>query len=463
MNTTFSYALRMALCQNCGAPIEAAPGGGMFACRYCGAQNQLVARNEQPILAHQPQPLSEAERLMRLRQQDGRPLLAPPSLHALVPDGQLAPWKVNEAVQVWNSTRGEVQRTANYEASERLIFLTMVLANHFSDGNDLMRQRAMFESALDVCTLPRHKQTMRGYLSRCAARQGDLAAAEQWLTPCDRQSDDLETDSAYRFSRAFIDTARHNYNGVLQVLGSGSKDVPLMDAVDSVCAVLRANAWERVGQLQTAVQQLTEQMQAGAQDRLAIGKIVEKYRDWALCQQSYPLANSQHGAHAASQAAMRAGGGIHYVFIPLGLLFLLIGAVCVALLVASPLAAVLGYEDLGLAGAGPSFGLAVTFVPMGLIFTGIGFAMRSAAARAQRLRLHGLRGTGTVMNASPTGLSINNVPQFAITMMIQLDGRAPYQATSKILMSSPTAVVPGARVPVRVDPQNASEVLIETD
>ena len=70
----------------------------MFACRYCGAQNQLVARNEQPILAHQPQPLSEAERLIRLRQQDGRPLLPPPSLQSLVPDGQLPPWKVNEAI-----------------------------------------------------------------------------------------------------------------------------------------------------------------------------------------------------------------------------------------------------------------------------------------------------------------------------------------------------------------------------
>ena len=151
------------------------------------------------------------------------------------------------------------------------------------------------------------------------------------------------------------------------------------------------------------------------------------------------------------------------MFIPLGLLFLVIGAVCVALLVASPLAALLGYEDLGMASAGTSIGLAATFVPMGLIFSGIGFAMRKMAQRAQRLRLHGLRGTGTVMGASPTGLSINNVPQFAITMMIQLDGRAPYQATSKILMSSRRRSCPAARVPVRVDPQNPSDVLIETD
>ena len=139
----------------------------------------------------------------------------------------------------------------------------MVLANHFSDTSDLLRQRAMFESALDVCMLPRHKQIMRGYLTRCAARQGDLAAAEQWLLPCDRQSDDLETDSAYRFSRAFIDTARGNFNGVLHVLGSGPKDVPLMDAVDAVCAVLRANAWERVGSYKPQSAQLTEQMQTG--------------------------------------------------------------------------------------------------------------------------------------------------------------------------------------------------------
>jgi hypothetical protein len=304
---------------------------------------------------------------------------------------------------------------------------------------------------------------MRGYLTRCAARQGDLAAAEQWLLPCDRQSDDLETDSAYRFSRAFIDSARGNFNGVLHVLGSGTQDVPLMDAVDAVCAVLRANAWERVGQLQTAVDQLNAQMQTGAQDRLAIGKVVEKYRDWGLCQQSYPIASSQHNVHAASQAAMRAGGGIHFVFIPLGLVFLLIGAVCCAMLVASPVAALLGYEDVGMIGASTSVALAATFVPMGLIFSGIGFAMRKAAQRAQRLRLHGLRGTGTVMGVSPTGLSINNVPQYAVAMMVQLDGRAPYQASSKILVSNPAQLVQGGRVPVRVDPQNASDVLIETD
>jgi hypothetical protein len=67
------------------------------------------------------------------------------------------------------------------------------------------------------------------------------------------------------------------------------------------------------------------------------------------------------------------------------------------------------------------------------------------------------------MGVSPTGLSINNVPQFAITMMVQLDGRAPYQATSKILISNPAQLVQGSRVALRVDPQNPSDVLIETD
>src|SRR6185503_4105620 len=120
-------------------------------------------------------------------------------------------------------------------------------------------------------------------------------------------------------------------------------------------------------------------------------------------------------------------------------------------------------EDVGLAGASTSIALAATFVPMGLIFAGIGFAMRKAAKRAERLRLHGLRGTGQVMNVSPTGLSINNVPQYAITMMVLLDGRAPYQATSKMLISNPAQLIPGSRVPLRVDPQNASDVLVETD
>src|SRR5262249_50734103 len=149
VKTTFSTQVRILLCSNCGAPLEASIAGGQTACRYCSAMNQLAGRDDRFLAGAQQQaPIPEPERIARLRSQDGRPLLPPASIASLVPNGQLPAWKVQEALAVWQSTRQELRGSANYEAAERLLFLTMVLSNHFSEQNDTLRQRAMFESAL---------------------------------------------------------------------------------------------------------------------------------------------------------------------------------------------------------------------------------------------------------------------------------------------------------------------------
>ena len=43
---------------------------------------------------------------------------------------------------------------------------------------------------------------------------------------CDPNSDDLQTDSAYRISRAYLDTARGDFQRVLQILGGNEQEVP---------------------------------------------------------------------------------------------------------------------------------------------------------------------------------------------------------------------------------------------
>lgn len=475
MNTFFSSATRILMCNHCGAPLEAAVAGGTFACRYCNAANQVVPRDDQVALVAAPQfPVNEQERLARLRSQDGKPLIPPASIQPLLQGNQIAPWKIQEAVSVWQSSRQELRATGNYECAERLLFLTMLLSQHFFEQNDLMRQRALFESALDVFTLPRHRQIMRGYLARSAARTGDLAAAEQWLAPCDQHSDDLQSDSTYRFSRAFIDTCRGNWGGVLQALGQTNHDVPIMDAQDAVCAALRANAWERLGQVQTAVNLLSEFMQTGgAQNRQSLAKVIELYKDVRLCEQSYRAADSQHSTVAGQIAAKRASGGIHVVFVPLGIAFAILGLLsgvgAVVLAVgAAGLLTWIGWSASGTAMGGFAMTLgilAITFLPMGVIFAGIGFAMRKAAQRAERLRVHGVRAVGRIANIAPTGMSINNVPQMQITLIVEVPGQSPYQATTKMLLSpyALAQVGPGAQVPLRVDPQNPNDVLIETD
>ena len=458
MDTTFSFQLRILLCTHCGAPLEASPAGGQIPCRYCHAVNLLSVRDNRPVFGAPQAPISEQERLNRLRAQDGKPLLPPPSLQALLPNGQLPAWKVQEALAVWQATRQELRVTANFEAAERLLFLTMVLSHHFVEQSDKLRQRAMLESALDVFTLPRHRQVMRGYLCRSACRLGDLQAAEQWLAPCDRQSDDLETDSEYRYSRAFIDTARGDWNAVLRSLGGRFEDVPIQDAMDAVCSVLRANAWERLGQTQAAVALLQQAMaNQGANGRQAIARVIEINAAMRLCEQSYPVAHGQHAVVAGKMAAHSASGGIHKPFFIIGVLCLVASVVCLFLMLTDLIFDV---------PSGAAFGCGIaltTLLPMGLIFGGIGHAMGKAAARAERLRVHGIVGTGQVLGAQPTGMSINNVPQMAIRLQILLHGRPPYEATTKMLMSASVAhaLIPGTSVSVRVDPDKLSDVLIE--
>ncbi|MBW2528242.1 MAG: hypothetical protein JRI23_28960 [Deltaproteobacteria bacterium] len=296
MDTAFSHEIRVIACDNCGAPVQATPAAGHFQCDYCRAVNVLQVRQQQTAPAPQQAGLHEGERLRRLRTQQGRGLATPPDLMHLSPGGLLVAHKVNEAGAIWQTTRNALRANpADFAAAERLVYLTMMMSTYYQAQRDLLRQRAMLESALEVVTTPRHQQMMRGYLSRCACRSGDLQSAEQWLTPCDPRSDDLETDTAYRYSRACIDTAAGNFQGVLEVLGTSPTDVPLMTNLVHVCAVLRANAWEKLGNLPMATQLLAQALSSGApMVRAGIDKIVQIYADWGVCAQSYPQVRTRY-------------------------------------------------------------------------------------------------------------------------------------------------------------------------
>ncbi len=457
-NTSFSYQLRVAACDRCGAPLEATVGGGSFTCRFCNAQNQLKVRDEGLIAPPRP-PIHEAERINRLRMQDGRPLLPPPAIaHLFGPGGTIEDWKEQEAIAVWNGARQELRNApGNYDAAERLVFLSMFLSQHFQRKTDLMRQRSLLEGALDVVTLPRHRQILRGYIARAAVRAGDIAAAEAWLKPCDPASDDLQMDSAYRFTRAFIDTATGNFQRVLQVLGQGPHDVPIEDASDDVCAVFRANAWEKMGRPDVAVNLLRERFAAGGgTGRQTITRVIEVYAQWHLCAQSYPQASAGYAHVAAQKAATRASGGIHKAFVPVGILMLVIG---LGLLAMVPIGLVMDmdlHESIGGFGFGGGM-----LVFMGLVFGGIGFAMKKSAEKAAWLRVHGIQGNARIQDVSGTGTTINNVPMLQFTLLVTIPGHPPYQATAKQLGMG--GLSPGGNIAVRVNPRNLQELIMETD
>lgn len=456
MDTSFSYAVRVTACDRCGGPCEATVAGGGFTCRYCRAFNQLDVRDE-ALVAPARIAIPEHERITRLRMQDGKPLLPPPSIAHLVPGGALAEWKVDEAVAVWNQTRQELRQTpGSYEAAERLIFLAMVLAQHFHLRGDKLRQRALLEGALDASSIPRHRQIMRGFLARAAVRCGDLQAAEAWLKPCDPLADDLQMDSAYRLSRAFLDTAYGNFPRVIEVLGRTESDVPIEDASDDICAVLRANAWEKLGQPDHAVMLLRERFRrGGGSGRQTVERVIQVYADWQLCALSYPRASAGHAAVASKHAARAASGGIHLAFVPLGALMLLAGLGCAVAIVAG----LIDIIDLD----GAYLGLLITAstcIFMGAIFLPIGLVMKRRADQAAWLRQHGIQAQGQIDAVTGTGVAINDVPMMRFTITVRIPGRAPYTAATTALGM---VAKQGSVVPLRVHPTNPAQILLELD
>ncbi|NVB43144.1 hypothetical protein G6O69_35300 [Pseudenhygromyxa sp. WMMC2535] len=449
----FDNQLRVLLCESCGAPLEAPLAGGQLPCAYCGALNQFAERELEAPAAAMPAPsapVDEATRLDRLRAQDGTPWQPPQSLRRLLAGSVFAPAKVQEAFAIYQATRKEVKTTGSPDAAERLFFLTLIANNYYVLNDEPDRRRAILETSLEVLYLPRHKQVLRATLATAAAKERDLQAAEAWLAPCDPRSDDLESDSAYRAARAFIDTLRGDYENVLAVLGAADDQIPIHDARDPVCAVLRANALERRGDIEGAVAALSARMgKESANGRVAMEAFVQRYPALSLCPLSLPQATALHTERAVALASRSTGAGTGNVLYGLGLLMLVPTGICLV-----------GGLFLGWAGAIPA-GLSIGFT--GLLLAGMGKGLRKSGEQAVYLRRHGLPARGRLEQIETTGTEINGVPLMALTVTITRDDQAPYQASFRQLVPSGLQgqLQPGVELPLRVHPDKPGEVMLE--
>lgn len=293
--TAFSTQARVLLCQHCGAPIEVANAGGLSPCSFCEAQNRIVGRSEAGV-APAREEISEQERFSRLRAQCDRPWRIPESLKPFYENGAVPDWKMDEALAVWKQTRATVESTNDHEAAERLLVLTVILAQTYGAKRDPLRHRAIFESSLDAFTLPRHRQVILCGLSRGAIAAKDRESAEEWLRLCDAHSDDIESDSEYRQAWATIHTHARAYDRVLEVLGAHNDTVPIQQALWDVCVLFRANALERLGRTSEAVAAL-QQALARPNGRGTMSMLVGVWD--GFCPESYPRAQ-QAASHAAA-------------------------------------------------------------------------------------------------------------------------------------------------------------------
>ncbi|MGE0787235.1 MAG: hypothetical protein AB7S26_16305 [Sandaracinaceae bacterium] len=470
---TYTTQVRVLLCQQCGAPLETAEQGGAVACGYCRVENQVSRRRDALPFAPPSMPIDENERQRRLRSQDGRPLVPPPSLVPLLSGNGIHPAKLDEAFHVYQATRREVQATHSPEAAERLYFLTLIVNNHFGTTGDDARRRAVLETSLDTLDMPRHVQCLRSLLASASIKEGDLASAEQWLAPLNPRSDDIDSDSAFRVARAYVDTYRGDFHAVINLLGHLDDGYPIADTWDPTAAVLRANALERLGDVQAAVTALRSRMGKESQGgRATMEAIVRAHAQLQLCAQSFPIAMQGHAQHAAQHAASRTGGGIGSIFYFVGIGIMGFGVLlAVGLSVPMMLGGLFGGGggmEGGLIGMGSGlfsgFMALVTTVPLGLIFAVIGHRFREKAKRAAWLRVNGIACQGRIRGVSPTGVSINDVPVVRVEVEVLHPSVAPYVASFEQLYGSDIASVmqPGGTVPIRVHPQQPTEIILES-
>ncbi len=312
----YTTEVRILLCESCGAPLEVGADGGVVACSYCRVQNHVLRRNPEGFATPAKSlPVDENERLRRLRMQDGKPMVPPASLQSLMGPAGLADAKINEAFHVYQATRKEVVATHSAEAAERLYFLSLMLNTHLTTTKDDARRRALLETTLETVFLPRHIQVIRCMLATASAKERDLSSADKWLEPCDPRSDDIEADSSYRIAHAFVATVRGDFQKVLHMLGPQDEAYPFADAWDPTSAVLRANALERMGQHDAAVQALRDRMgREGFAGRAMMEKIINAHPEMALCPQSFQLAHQGHVKVAAKKAESSGGGMIGAIF-----------------------------------------------------------------------------------------------------------------------------------------------------
>ena len=449
MKEKFDFQARVLMCSNCGGPLETGFAGGTVKCDYCGTVNVFEPRKESPV-----EPLEvageidEDERMELLRRQDGAQTEIPQALQPLLSDGVLAPWKVEEAMTMWQATCRSLSARDDYTASELLYYLTIILSNHFSGENDALRERAMYESALEVMTLPRHRQIMRGLLARKAALAGDAEAARKWLEPCNPRSRDLESDSSYRVSMAEILTVEKDWKGVLEVLGEDTERIPITSMLDGKAIVQRANALEHLGRLQEAASQLQLFIHAnGSSGKRALRSIAAVYTESGIevCALSLPHAERQHVSQSgrSQSQASNPGGCFGQVFTIAGALMLVLGLGLGLVIDDAP----------ALAGLGP--GLA------GIVFLVIGVRSMRSGKRVQRLYNNGLEARGTLEAITPTGWKINGIPQYLLQVRVEGD-EGSYRASVKKTLGESTkdGFRPGTRIDLLVDPEDPQHVAV---
>ncbi|MEM6989028.1 MAG: hypothetical protein AAF721_00980 [Myxococcota bacterium] len=392
--------------------------------------------------------MSEAQRFERLRAQDGKPLVPPPAMHGLLGKGGLDPAKAQQAVQMWQAAQAELGTVHSFPGEERLFWCFFLLASLYSGQGNRAGGLQLAQQTLPLLRDVRHQQVTHGVIARYAALTGDQATAHASLSQLHANSDDLQVDTCYRFSNAYVAALRGDDNGVLQALGYNSTDVPISDAYDQVCAALRANAHERQGRLDVAKQQLTAIASTPA-GLASLQEIVQKNHELAMLQTTLPQLQ-QYAQHIAANVVQTKSG------ISLGGIFLL---PIIGIVLFGGGSALLSFLPTAMQGIAIT-GATIAFIAVSFIFARK-LLFKSAGVRKQ-LATSGVDAIAKIVGIETTGTRVNHQPMFRFRMLVEIPGQQPYLAVHNEVLAPGRVqqLPPGTQLRVKVDPNDRATMAI---
>lgn len=105
----------------------------------------------------------------------------------------------------------------------------------------------------------------------------------------------------------------------------------------------------------------------------------------------------------------------------------------------------------------------VTFLAVGGLLTGIDLWLAARRRRAVRLRTAGMRGSATILSVSDSNVTINNDPMINMRLRVNISNHPPYEVDKRQVISRIAIgqFVPGAVLPVLVDPADPKDVMID--
>ncbi len=376
-------------------------------------------------------------------------MLPPPNLRALAGGGGLNPDQRGQAEAIWQAALAETASAPSFTAEERLFWTTFMLVNHHAEQGRREVSASLLEQTLPRLTQPRFSQVGTGMLARTFAAQGNVERAKQLLAQLDAHSDDLQVDTNYRFSTAYVALLAGDAQTALAALGNAIDDVPISDAYDRVCGLYRAHAYEALGNVEVAVQQL-QQLAPTPAEIAQLEEMARMTPQLPLVAVSLPRAKvavirmQQETITTGSQLNVGRMVGLMFLVVPL----VMGGAFLSETVVSAELQPVfIG----GLIVVTTVFSLVTVF---GTLFKG--------AARRKVLLRQGVDGSAKLMVVEQTGTRVNDQPLLQLRMMVEVPGSSPYSVLHREVVPQIrlAQLQPGMQLPVKVDPRDPRNMAI---